>query len=117
MTDHRQITLRRGGEALDVDEGLADLLPTLWAAAVNTAYSCQGNPGGDMDDPANLAYVAFTSAKDTARFAARVPADRPGWLWCVEHKTVGARDSVHFPPVDLPWLLARFPVVGMRDSA
>lgn len=108
MVDHPQATLSRDGQAVDVDAGLVDLLPALWAAGIGTAYSCQGNPDGDMDDPENLAYVAFVSEADTARFAARVPADRPGWLWFTVHETAGGRDSVHFPPADLPWLLSRF---------
>jgi len=93
---------------VQVDAGMAEALSALWAAGIETAYSCQGELAGDPDDPEALAYMAFASPADTARFAARVPRGRPGWLWVTEHEVAGGRDSVHMPATDLPWLRAQF---------
>ncbi|CAJ61800.1 hypothetical protein FRAAL3156 [Frankia alni ACN14a] len=93
---------------MQVDVGMAELVHALWAYGIETAYSCQGDPDGDSEDPAALAYVAFASPADTARFAARVARGRPGWLWVTEHEVAGGRDSVHLPPADLLWLCTQF---------
>ncbi|WP_055751324.1 hypothetical protein [Frankia sp. AvcI1] len=105
-TDHPQVTMVYDGRPVQVDEGLAGLLPALWAAGVDTVYSCQGEPGRPGVE--NLAYLAFPTVGDRVRFADRLPADLPGWEWVIEHEVVGGRDSVHFPPADLSWLVVLF---------
>lgn len=56
MTTHRQINVN----GIDVDEGLAVLLESLWEAGIETQYSCQGDPGSAM--------IVFPTVTDGLRF-------------------------------------------------
>ncbi|MCK9876639.1 hypothetical protein MXD59_12765 [Frankia sp. Ag45/Mut15] len=100
------MTVVHDGRPVQVDVGMAGLLSALWAAGVGTVYSCQGEPGRPGAE--NLAYLAFPTVADRIRFAARLPTDLPGWEWVIEHEVAGGRDSVHFPPADLSWLVELF---------
>lgn len=104
---HRQVAVSHGDRAALVDEAIAPLIGALWRADVETVHSCQGEPGGDPDDMGSLAYVMFASQQDRERFAARVPPAE-GWHWFIDHEVAGGRDSVHFPPADLRWLVDLF---------
>ncbi|MBL7497999.1 hypothetical protein I6A84_01410 [Frankia sp. CNm7] len=105
-TDHPQVTLWHAGRPIQVDEGIAELIAALWAAGVDTRYSCQGGLPPDLGDP--LAYVAFTE-EALARFDALVP-DQPTH-WERETATISRFIAVRFPPSDIPWLIA-----ALRDA-
>lgn len=101
MTDHRQVTVHRDGQAVQVDEGIADLIRALWAAGIDTEYSCQGGQSPDVGN--ELAYVAFVPEM-LARFDAVIPGQPAHW----ERETgaISGFTAVRFPPSDVPWLLA-----------
>lgn len=81
---------------------MAGLLAALWAAGVNTQYSCQDDePPGDGDA---LAYIAFSNESDLELFAELVFATmRAEWMWVP--RTEWGPPAVRFPPSDIPLII------------
>lgn len=73
MTIHKQVRSSRG----DVDVELAELLECLWAADIETQFSCQGGDHRISDDPPD-AYIMFASVDDAMRFMTET-MDRSYW--------------------------------------
>lgn len=59
---HRQVATSRG---IDVDAGIRDLLEALWAAGMETEFSCEGGPSAP-------AHVCFSRISDAYRFAGAI---------------------------------------------
>jgi hypothetical protein len=93
------VVLRRYGQAIEVDEGIAPLISALWRAGIDTKHSCQG--GEDPHSVDRAAYVAFSPA-DLARFD-RLIADQPSsWERETSPSPVVVTTAVRFPPSDIP---------------
>lgn len=102
MVDHPQVTLWHRGQPVPVDRGVADLVSALWAAGIDTVYSCQGGPPAPEGSGAALAYVAFRLA-DLERFDALI-CDQPSH-WQRETGAISGFVAVRMPPADLPGLV------------
>lgn len=62
-TSHRQVSAYApDGMEIFVDEGIKDLLETLWAEGYETIYSCSGGKPTnrpDKENPDNIGYIYF----------------------------------------------------------
>lgn len=69
-TDHPQVSLLAPSqETITVDEGMAVLFERVWAAGIDTVFSCQGNAGRRaFCDEGGCAYIMFPSEHDLDRF-------------------------------------------------
>jgi len=59
--EHPQVQAVVNEQVVEVDEQLLEVLRYLWREGIVTFYSCQGNPGADINDPdsraLNSAYI------------------------------------------------------------
>jgi hypothetical protein len=69
VANHRQVQASRA----TVDEGMAELLEAVWAAGIDTQFSCQGGP--DEEDWPHPGYIVFPTIGDAVRFL-QATADR-----------------------------------------
>jgi hypothetical protein len=114
ITWHPQVRIYHGDTSALVDKQMAPLILALWRNGIATQASCQG-------DEQRMASISFCSGVDADRFVALVhpwrllcdlyPDSHPqsaSWKW---DATLGGDDGVifvhiHFPPSDLPAILA-----------
>ena len=61
-TQHRQVEASRAW----VDEGMVELLEAVWAASIDTQFSCQGGP--DENDWMHPGMIMFPTVDDAVRF-------------------------------------------------
>ena len=89
MTYHRQVgvagRLRGGLLATSIDEGLYDVVTTLWRHDIETLYSCQGgaphdDEEGDYYDVHLKGYVMFADGHDAHRALEVLGWDTPGMV-------------------------------------
>lgn len=63
MSEHKQVTVEHWGDEMQVDEGLAKLLPLIWKLRVGTFNSCQ-----EQEHCNGMAWIQFASFDDFKRF-------------------------------------------------
>jgi hypothetical protein len=85
--EHKQVKIRLGSRAAEVDEGIADLILALWEAGIGTIMSCQENYPG----------VAWIELFEEVDFISEDEVEANG------NVTVGF--SVRFPAADIPEML------------
>lgn len=55
MDKHPFVLRELDGRTIEIDEGIVDVIDSLWAAGIRTAHCCQGNP--DQDGIQHPGYV------------------------------------------------------------
>jgi hypothetical protein len=102
---HRQVGISYRRRVAFVDEGVADLIRALWAAAIDTDYSCQGGLNPLWGPQGTAGYVAFGDALAGRRLSAMLPVDLAARLtW--------ERRVVRFQPEDISDLVGALTLAG-----
>lgn len=73
FTSHRQVISHApDGTEIYVDEGISELLETLWALGYLTTFSCSGgkstNPAKPLEDKTQRGYIYFETVEMAASF-------------------------------------------------
>jgi hypothetical protein len=101
---HRQVKASRAV----VDEGLAPLLELVWAAGIDTQFSCQGTPSGN-------ASIVFPDVDSALRFMS-ITMERSHWYNRLTMKLMEPIESVTYGGVGAPRACVEWPVTNMRQD-
>lgn len=114
-TAHRQVTTHApDGTEIYVDEGICELLETLWGLGYETAFSCSGgeetNPSKQLKGKIHKGYIYFETPAMAGRFMETAAKVLPVRRYAYSIETAGGLQGqvVRFHDKMIPLFLAVF---------